>query len=214
MSLKDQFNALPSDVRGKVLDKHRDINTNHEWWDGVYGTFVAQMQAVGIDVDQMYFSGFWSQGDGACFEGAVKDWTKFLGSLGYEDEVLIQHAHAHWTFSSTHSGHYYHEHCTAFTCDLPLPESDQDESFAFDYILAPSELEAAVRLVVLNQYHPSGMEEAFTKAFRGHMRELYKQLEQEYDHLTSDEAVLDSLEANDQLEDIINEETETEGKHA
>jgi hypothetical protein len=45
------------------------------------------------------------------------------------------------------------------------------------------------------------------------MRALYSQLEAEHDHLTTDEAILDSLECNDQLEDAINsiiEESEEE----
>ena len=42
-------------------------------------------------------------------------------------------------------------------------------------------------------------------------RELYNQLEEEYESLTSDEVILDTLEANDMLEDAAREAREELG---
>jgi hypothetical protein len=87
---------------------------------------------------------------------------------------------------------------------LELPTGPDDEDFANDYFPVDSDpVKAAVQLAVLSQYSERDMEEAFTEAFRNHMRDLYRRLEDEHEHLTSDEAVLDSMEANDQLEDAI-----------
>lgn len=81
--------ALSKERRDALLEKHRNTNIKHvEWWDGVYEQFVESCTEKGIRVDthdvqtvggktiakpSVYFSGFWSQGDGACFEGRVDD---------------------------------------------------------------------------------------------------------------------------------------------
>jgi hypothetical protein len=211
-SLRERFNDLPQYARDAILTKHRDFNVEHiDWWDCVYDDFKTKMEDIGIDVDRMYFSGFWSQGDGACFEGSVYNWPKFLESRGYDCPALIKHAEDHFKLSVEHSGHYYHENCTRFSVDLPLPRHDEDTEFAYDYLTyEEGSIQEATVMALLNQYVASALEAEFIDAFRDHMRDLYKQLEDEHDHLTSDEAVLDSLEANDLLEDEINDHLENE----
>ncbi len=210
MTPRERFRRLSAQEQTMILDKHRNTNVEYDdWWDSTYDAFKDNMEKVGIDVDQIYFSGFWSQGDGACFEGRVKHWTNFLTSLGYQSPQLHTLASEYWTCSSKHSGHYYHEHCTSFDVHLPLPEGTDDDDFA-DYYTHTDEgsVERAVALAVLHQLDAEALEREFIEAMRNHMRELYRQLEREHAYLTSDEAVLDSLEANEQLEDAM---TDMEG---
>lgn len=206
-SVRDRFDALPQPLKDLILDKYRDWNVEHiDWWDCVYNDFKSEMEAIGIEVDNIYFRGFWSQGDGACFEGCVRDWRLFLPSLGYNCPALIELAVNHFSFSVEHSGHYYHENCTSFGNNLPLPDHDEDRWFADNYLpYEQDSVQEAAAMALLNQYLAGSFEDEFTEAFKNHMRELYKQLEAEYEHLTSDEAVLDALEANDQIEDAIND---------
>lgn len=42
---------------------------NYEWWDSVYDDFKTIAALLGFDAQDMQFSGFWSQGDGASFTG-------------------------------------------------------------------------------------------------------------------------------------------------
>lgn len=211
--MRQRFNELPDDVRKTILDKHRDINVSYDdWWYSTEKRFKQDMEDIGIAVDNVYFSGFWSQGDGACFEGKVENWGKFLASLGYSDLTLVNHADEWWGLSVTHSGHYYHQYCTSFNTDLRLPAGVDDEEYAADHFSCePDSVEAAVQLTLLSQHDTASLEREFIKAFRGHMAELYKRLEREHEHLTSDDAVLDTLEANELLEASINE---LEGEHA
>lgn len=212
MTPLERFNNLPARVRDEILDKHRNWNVEHlDWWDGVYEMFTQDMEKIGIEVDKMYFSGFWSQGDGACFEGRVRDWPLFLASLGYKDAALIDHADAQFRLYVHHSGHYYHENCTMFEIDLPLPEHDEDQDFIDGYCPhEPESLHEAAWMALINGYSHDSLEQEFTEAFKDHMRELYNRLEVEYDHLTSDESVLEALDANDMLEELIEEFMESE----
>ena len=57
-------------------------------------------------------------------------------------------------------------------------------------------------------YSRDTLVEQFTEAFKDHMRELYKNLEAEHDYQTSDEAVWESLEANDMTDELNQPEEE------
>lgn len=213
MTALDRFNNLPARVRDEILDKHRHYNTEHlEWWGSVYDDFKHDMDAIGIEVHRMYFSGFWSQGDGACFEGRVFSWEDFLASLGRKDPALITLAdRAHWKFDVEHKGHYYHENCTRFdSCLATLDSNDalDDEEFAQVFSPYKSEIQTAAWMALIADYRREDLEQEFTEAFKDHMRALYNRLEVEYDHLTSDESVLEALDANDMLEDLITDHME------
>ena len=211
----ERFNALPAKQQKKILDKNRYLWTDGSgWWDCVYDDFKADMTLIGIEVEDIYFSGFSSQGDGACFEGKVEDWSLFLPSVGRTCPALIKLAGDAWDFSVTHRGHYYHENCTDFAVDMRHPTGNLDEDFWFGngvYTPYPSEIQTAAWLVILKQYNYDVLEEEFTEVFKQHMRSLYRRLEVEYDHLTSDDCVLEILDANDLLEEAL---TEMEEAHA
>lgn len=182
------------------LDEHRDINTgwSSDWYDTVYEDFKEKMiEEYGIEVEKMYFSGFWSQGDGACFEGYVENWERFLAKCGYEDPILLWHAKEWFKFSCKHRGFYYHSNSVDFTTDLPVPEHDEDQQFIYVYTnFDPDDLRASAALVVLNQYEEYKLYDEFKSMFQKQMDELYDMLEAEYEYLTSDEAVAETLDAN------------------
>jgi hypothetical protein len=205
----ERFEALTKRQQDEILDKHRHYNTEHlDWWDAVYDDFKADMQATGIDVDKMYFSGFYSQGDGACFEGRVDDWPKFLESVGYTCPALITLAEQAWSFRVEHRGHYYHENCTSFTSDMVSPDDYTDDvlgDFVDENSPYKTDIQNAAFVAILKGYNYDKLHDEFEQEFKSHMRDLYNRLEVEYDALTSDESVLEALHANDMLDEIIDE---------
>lgn len=209
MTPMERFNALTTRQKDEILDKHRHWNTEYtEWWDSVYDGFKEEMYVIGIDVHRMYCTGFSSQGDGACFEGGVNDWPKFLESVGYTCPALITLADTGWRFGVEQKGHYYHENCTRFDACLNTLDSndaDDDDDFARFFSPYKSEIQTAAWMALIADYKRLDLEEAFEEEFKRHMRDLYSRLEAEYDHLTSDEVVLESLDANDMLTEIIDE---------
>ena len=195
-------------TRTELIEKHRDINVHDDWFDSVYVAFADDMRLKGIRVDRMYFSGFSSQGDGACFEGRVDDWAVFLPTVGVTCPAVIALAKEHWTLTVEHRGRYCHEHSTHF--DIYMPNPGDDDSFAERYTPYPwdaDDIRTKAWLALLQQVDYSKLEEDMQEAFRGHMRDLYKRLEDEYDHLTSDEVVWEAIEANG-LHEELTEETD------
>ena len=79
-----KFNELDDRAKEKAREWYRSHATDDEWWDCTYDDFQAICEIIGIELDTkpvrlmgggvrqepiIYFSGFSSQGDGACFAG-------------------------------------------------------------------------------------------------------------------------------------------------
>lgn len=210
---RERFNALTARQHDEILDKYRLWNVYDGWHDTVYDDFRRDMGEIGIDVDDIYYSGFSSQGDGACFEGCVSNWPKFLKSVGYTCPALTTLAVEAWRFYVIHRGHYCHENCTSFSTDMVNPDEYYEaalQDFVDNHSPYTTDIQNAAFLALLQGYDYGALETEFTEAFKGHMRDLYSRLEDEHDHQTSDEAVLEALECNDQLEEAINSITEEE----
>lgn len=207
MEAKEKWGKLSEDRRERLLERYRSINMYDDWWDGVYEAFKEDMGAIGVHVETMYFSGFWSQGDGACFEGHIIDWTKFLTALGKPEATRALTDPKGYTEVSLawgHSGHYYHEHCTTFDADLAI-DNPYDET------------EQPLRHAAWEVMHGADgplapLEEEFIEFLRGKMRILYRQLEKEYEHLTSDEEVTTYILdcCGDEIDTALEEQGEEE----
>jgi len=173
-----------------LIGKYRDVYVEHsDWYEHTYDEFKERMEAIGVRVDEIYFSGFWSQGDGACFIGKINNWGKYLEHLGYTDPILADCAEENWTYQLTHRDRYYHEYSVDHSHDIHLPDNPYDEE--------DDPLRHAAWGAVMNQFDLLGLEQEILEDLRDHMRDLYKKLEQEHDHLTSDEVVTEWLEANE-----------------
>jgi hypothetical protein len=190
-----KFNELDDDAKERARDWYREGMYHDDWWDCVYEDAAAIAKLLGIDLMQrpvrlmngttrynpaIFFSGFSSQGDGACFEGTysyAKGSVKAVKKHAPQDETLHQiaqdlfdlQAPAFYQLSASveHTGRYSHERCT--TIDV----SRWDEN-------------------VTNE-----QEEGIAGALRDFMRWIYRRLEAEYEYLNSDETIDDNIQANE-----------------
>jgi len=144
----------------------------------------------------IFWSGFWSQGDGACFEGTwrasdvkadkVADgWgedpaTTEIKRIAAEFDRIARLDTAS-SFKVEHRGHYSHEHCTEF--DVTITD---DESY--DPVSPDPEGEKA--------------EADLIEAARDFMRWIYRVLEAAYNDANSDEQVDETILANEFWFDI------------
>ena len=64
-----KFDELSDEAKEKVLEKHRDINVDDShWYEFTMEMWKEKLKEAGFDDAEIHFSGFWSQGDGACFD--------------------------------------------------------------------------------------------------------------------------------------------------
>lgn len=185
-----KFSELSDSAKQTAIEKYREDGMHDEWWDAVYDDAERVAEILGVDFDRkrngkeptIYFSGFSSQGDGACFEGDyryAKGAVKAIRAYAPTDKELHRIAQALQDVQRKnfyrlrayckHSGHYYHEFC------MTVSVEDND-----------------------NSYRDIGeAEDDITELLRDFARWIYRQLEAESDYLNSEEAITENIEAND-----------------
>lgn len=192
-----RIDELPEGAKDRARAWYREGGFDHDWYDAVCEDFQHIAEILGIRLKTrttrlvsgrswedhcIWFSGFWSQGDGAVWEGVYsyrKSAAAELRAYAPKDKTLHRIAETlqvaqrqnfyQLRAEVSHRGTYYH----AFTMTVSVT---RDRSAAAEVI--------------------GDAEVVVTEALRDLANWLYRQLEQEYDHLTSDEAVDETLVAN------------------
>lgn len=188
------------------INEHREINVKHEWWDFVYEDFrrICNILGIELDRDEPSFSGFWSQGDGASWTGRYRaqglDLSVPSGVLptydlapakmrehAPEDEELHRIADELCLLARIYGTTY-------------AVVRRHDSRYVHSSTMCVSEWEYYDDEIDVNEVDPlvlDHIEEALLRAFQALADWLYGALEEEYDYLTSDEAVIETLEANE-----------------
>ncbi|AMK21705.1 antitoxin of toxin-antitoxin stability system [Sphingobium sp. TKS] len=192
-----QLAELDEAAKDKARAWFREGGFDHDWYDAVYADFVRICTILGITLETrtirllsggsrqepcIHFRGFWSQGDGACFEGRyayARGASAKIRAYAPKDTALHDLADALQTVQgrnfyqlhaqARHRGHYYHEYCMEIAVERESP-TGQDMT---------AEAEGVV-----------------IEALRDLARWLYCQLEREYEYQSSDECVDQAITAN------------------
>ena len=181
-----QFDELSDEAKEKAREWYRNGSFNYEWWDFLYDDFKERAKEVGFDVTNIYFRGFWSQGDGAMFE---YDYMRDKLRLEFINQLGLSAMRKDWLINNTmtsgrgkHRGLYYHEK----SCDHDIYWEVDNGDLAYGTLFY-SWLES----------FDSDFVDFVTDKYEDLCHELYKSLEKEYEYLNSDEAVDESLIVNE-----------------
>lgn len=192
-----KFGELSERAKENARAWYREGGFDYDWYEFVLEDFGQICECLGIrlktslvrlvgggtrDEPRIHFTGFWSQGDGASFQ-ALYSYQKGA------PRAIREHAPKHTTLHGiadrlhaiqrrnfyqlradvSHRGHYYHEYCMAISVERRSP-SCQDMTI--------------------------DAEETVIEVLRDLARWLYRQLENEYNALNSDEMVDETIVAN------------------
>lgn len=179
-----KFDELSDKAKEKAREWWRRAQDGDNFWSECVIEDAKEIgKLLGIDIDNIYWSGFCSQGDGACFTGtwrssslkpgAVKEFAPKDTELHRIASVFEEQAKAYpfSTFHVTHRGHYQHQYCTEF--DFRVTDNDDNE------VEAPN------------------IEEELTAAARDFMAWIYATLEKEWEYQNADDQVDDNIKANE-----------------
>lgn len=76
------FEELSTEIQQKVIEQHRYVNTDFNWYEYTFKDFIEICEIIGISLEpkNIYFSGFSSQGDGSTFSANI-DPMKFIYAM-------------------------------------------------------------------------------------------------------------------------------------
>lgn len=190
-----EFKDLPKEIQENLIEKNRDINIFEDWWETEIDFWKKKLDRIGFENADIHFSGFWSQGDGACFDATInlkKIINKYWGdiaSIFFPNMKLIKNEiDCIYPYIEKLDNRYYHENTRKVVLEWQGEDISEEENDKLDRL------------------------EEFIEGIRYKMcKQIYKSLEKEYEYLTSDEAVTDALESNPHYwEDELEKLTERE----
>lgn len=185
--------------KADVIEKHRDINVDiHDWYECTIDDWKERLGEMGFYDPDIQFSGFWSQGDGASFTSrsvpgphtdpdVVEAWNNLVGAAALIGETITEDLRALAYGGVARTNHrYYHENTVSVDWNWDDPPYG-------NYELPTEGMKpfADALIASVERYF-----EDLDERVRSLCRQIYDDLEKEYEYLTSDEAVEETLEAN------------------
>lgn len=173
-------------IKEKVIErfKNSDSYLDYEWWS--YEEFYEDANKKGFDIDKIYFSGFYSQGDGAMFEGdfrlnfdsEIELIKSYVKNNRIADSIKKGTISVYCSFK--HYGHYYHEKSYKYSFDI---ETNGNTKYMHCYPNIESALEF--------------LESDITSDYESFCSGMYSDLKKQWDYLNSEESILEHINANE-----------------
>lgn len=167
------------EVKEKAIEQNRYININDPYWaDFVIEDWKNDLDVIGFEDAQIYYSGFCSQGDGACFDANINVdkianylQSKNLINEDGKNKFIDLQNDFYLTIKSSHNCRYCHENSRYTDLDCFYIEDEENKIFLHNIELMIEELRVSL------------------------CKQIYKNLEDEYYSLLTDEAVYEALQA-------------------
>ena len=183
-----QFSELKTkEAKEKAIEVMRNINVDYDWWEYVYEDLKRLAAYFGLDVDtkKTYFSGFSHQGQGSSFTADI-DIKKMLDCV--KNETWKEYAPKE---------------------KLSFQSVTKEMYRVVDLISAyvePTNREISIKVICnteAGEAYPNiyaaleSLEELITDVCETINHWFFKTLEAEYDYQTTDEAIIETIEANE-----------------
>ena len=200
-----QFDELSDKAKERARNNYCEHWMDHEWWDCTYDMMKEEGEHKhGFNIKDIRFSGFWSQGDGASWAGAVnvKDWimskpttyqehptTQIVLALideGWIDNIVLV------TFGTWHYCHEYNMSIGDISCTEPI--SDEEMQFG---MFKGAQVGELIKIVDAPQGALYDMSKEIEEDCRAFARTIYRELEADYYSQTTEEAIAEMYAIND-----------------
>lgn len=171
-----QLSELDDRAREKAIEAFRDTNVDYDgWWESVYEWKTEELEEAGIISPRIYFEGFYHQGSHARFIGSV-DLAAWMKSQKLAKKYRT-------LYNAATEGHIRAEIASAY----------RDSARAEVEVWSYPNWDKQEKL----DEQANAVQELLEEWRRDKSHDIYKALRDEYEYLTSDEAVAESIEANE-----------------
>lgn len=205
------------------LDQHEAVEkikqwwyehgSDYQWWDDTYEQFKEEGYELGFLIGKMYFSGFYSQGDGASWSGQIDivAWLRAHTEDSIAREAWIQLINEGWAEKHMpvgQDGRYCHSGTMSVAYwdgMIGDPESIQDLEPSHQLMQQESIFKGMNALDLLNLITSSDFDlksmadiaDALKESAKDYADKLYKQLREEHEYIMSAENLIEMCDIND-----------------
>ena len=181
-----EFKELDKKTKEKALENLRDINVNHDWDEYTLQEFCDELSDIGFENADIKYSGFWSQGDGLCFDADI-NLSKILEHLKYSKRdiaravKLEENDYLNFQIVKTSNANMYSHENTRYVDNRGYGDLSKSIGIYKSDILI-DKIEKDI------------------EEFRHELcKKFYKLLDEEYDERTSDEQIIETIDANEYM---------------
>ena len=172
-----KFNELSQEIQQRALEEYRYINVEDTGWDEpTIEYWVETLENIGFTDVIINYTGFYSQGDGASFTSGEMDIEKVLRHLRvyskYRRYVPSDYMDYYIKVSRI-SSMYYHENTVMVDDFIRYTDTENQTNKLYEII------------------------ELIRELVKEKSREIYKDLQQDFDYLTEDAQVRETLLINE-----------------
>ena len=196
-----KYAELNDDVKERLRQNHAEHAAYDSWWDCTKEQYKEGGTERGFDIDDMYFSGFWSQGDGASWTGqiGIKQFLTYhlkpsnpqfaqytvLGELVSDRGIADK-----WIYPRvkvTTSGQYSHQY-SMDVAEVEVEECEDDDTVAEGPLAGANVGELILQVInpALDDLNTWMQDEA-----RDYAGEYYKALEADYEYITGEASLIE-----------------------
>ena len=199
-----KFNDLSDTEKAEVRAQYEP---DYEWWDYVYDNAKEDAHQYGFRIDDICFSGFYSQGDGASWTGNVDlvTWLEKHRPDCAKATVMVELMTQDWVDPKANvirlSSHYAHSNtmqvtdCATYWDGACYDVELDGKLVGGNGILARASVKTLVENADLETYFEEMLSDVLVSV-RDYADEIYKRLRDEYEYLTSDEHIAEQFEFN------------------
>lgn len=170
--------------------KWYEYGPHDDWWEYIEDRFKEDMDAEGVYVKRIQFSLSYSQGDYAGFEGEIRV-AKFMKLKGYDVEypALYLAVKEYGDMAGVSDGYRRGSGRVNWNADFFLASTPSGVFSGLDTDAWDS--------LVDEQHSAAGLEDEMQSYVDDKCYDLYRELQREYEHLTSEESFIESCECNE-----------------
>ena len=184
-----QFSELSESVQKKLIEENRCINVDdYDWYHNIFDEYTEKLEKEGFIEPKIHFSGFGSQGDGACFDCNSIDIDPFLKKMGIRSNLVMKIIKNNFKFTINKNdwGNRYSHEKTRYVDYYDQSIENYFASPIFDHEKHPRVHKIVNKITNLLE-----------RTRVNYCKFIFKDLEKEFDFLTSDEEVTFQLNEDD-----------------
>ncbi len=200
-----KYSELSDEAKHKARENFVEHWMNHDWWDCTIDFMKEEgHHKHGFRVDEIRFSGFWSQGDGASWCGAVsvKDWIASKPTTYQEfptTQIVLALIDEGWIDDKVMVSYNTSRYCHENTMDVSTIGAHEPEEYEEEMqsgMFKGASTRELMHIVGCKDGVLFAMDKEIEADCKAFAREIYRALEEDYESEISEESVAETYEAN------------------